>query len=65
MKVVQVGRLGPYGQFLDDHLFFDGWDSWGSGVPSPLVALAPASVIASAHVCGSIADLVGVVNSDS
>ncbi|WP_406043133.1 hypothetical protein OG799_03805 [Micromonospora sp. NBC_00898] len=30
------GRSGPYGIFLDEHYFFEGWDTWGVGTPLAL-----------------------------
>lgn len=57
-KVVQGGHSGPFGPYLDEHYFFDGWDSWGSGIPSPIADLVPADVIADALPCNSVADLV-------
>ncbi|MFD6712920.1 hypothetical protein ACFWDB_03345 [Micromonospora chalcea] len=57
--VARVGRVGPFGAFLDDHLFFDGWDAWGSGIPAPIAGLAPVDVMARAESCRSSEDLVG------
>lgn len=58
-EVARVGRTGPFGGYLDDHLFFDGWDAWGSGIPAPLHSLVPVDVLARAESCRSSDDLVG------
>jgi hypothetical protein len=40
-KVVQRdGRTGPMGPFLDGHHFFEGWETWGVGMPEPLKDLS-------------------------
>ena len=48
-KVTEGGRIGPFGPYLNDHYFFDGWDSWGSGIPSPLADIQPAEILAIAE----------------
>src|SRR5256886_16581809 len=48
-KVGAGGRVGPLGPYLAEHYFFDGWDAWGTGIPAPLNAVPPASVIAAAR----------------
>jgi len=58
-EVVRVGRTGPFGTYLDDHLFFDGWDAWGSGIPAPIENLLPVDVLAGAESCRSSDELVG------
>ena len=58
-EVARVGRMGPFGPYLDDHLFFDGWDAWGSGIPSPIANHAPIDLLAGAENCLSSDDLVG------
>jgi len=58
-EVARVGRTGPFGAYLDDHLFFDGWDAWGSGIPAPIANLVPVDVLARAESCRSSDDLVG------
>ncbi|WP_018220700.1 hypothetical protein [Salinispora pacifica] len=60
-KVTQGGRSGPFGPYLDEHYFFDGWDSWGSGIPSPLASSAPDEILANAGLALSIAELVSGV----
>lgn len=57
-EVARVGRTGPFGEYLDDHLFFDGWDAWGSGIPAPISNLSPVDVLARAEGCRSSDDLV-------
>jgi hypothetical protein len=57
-EVARVGRTGPFGAYLDDHLFFDGWDAWGSGIPAPIRNLVPVDVLACAESCRSNDDLV-------
>jgi len=58
LQVERVGRMGPFGAYLDDHLFFEGWDAWGSGIPAPIADLVPADVITRADTCGSGGELV-------
>ena len=58
-EVARVERPGPFGAYLDDHLFFDGWDAWGCGIPAPIADLGPADVMARAELRTSSEDLVG------
>lgn len=60
-EVARVGRTGPFGSYLDDHLFFDGWDAWGSGIPAPIDNLFPVDVLACAQSCRSSNELVGIL----
>ncbi len=60
-EVARVGSIGPFGAYLDDHLFFEGWDAWGSGIPEPIADLVPVDVLARAESCRSSDDLVGRV----
>jgi len=46
--VARFGRSGPVGPYLAEHLFFEGWDAWGNGIPAPLADLVPADVVAAA-----------------
>ncbi len=55
-EVARVGRPGPFGAYLEDHLFFDGWDAWGSKIPAPISSLAPVDVLARAEGCRSSDD---------
>jgi hypothetical protein len=58
VQVAGSGRMGPFGPYLDDHLFFDGWDAWGSGIPAPLADLVPADVLSRAEICESVGNVV-------
>ncbi|MEQ4302467.1 hypothetical protein ABNF97_13910 [Plantactinospora sp. B6F1] len=58
-EIARVARMGVFGAYLDDHLFFDGWDAWGSGIPAPIANLRPVDVLARAESCRSSGDLVG------
>ena len=58
VQVARVGRMGPFGAYLGDHLFFDGWDSWGVGIPAPIVDLTPVDVLAHAESCRSVSEIV-------
>jgi hypothetical protein len=60
-KVARGGRSGPFGPYLDDTYFFDGWNSWGSGVPAPLVDVRPGEAVDSAVSVTSIDELVNYV----
>ncbi|MFF0466161.1 hypothetical protein ACFYPX_01770 [Micromonospora zamorensis] len=60
-RLTRGGRLGPFGPYLDEHYFFDGWDSWGSGIPSPLASLVPDEVVANAVPALSVAEVVSDV----
>ncbi len=52
-KVREGGAVGPFGSFLRDHYFFDGWESWGAGVPAVLAHLQPTVAIESSQTqCG-------------
>ena len=44
-KVTEGGRIGPFGPYLEEHYFFDGWDSWGGGIPSPLSDVQPIEIL--------------------
>jgi hypothetical protein len=57
-QIARVGRTGPFGAYLDDHLFFDGWDAWGIGIPAPIGDLIPVDVLARAESYQSGGDLV-------
>jgi hypothetical protein len=57
-EVARVGRVGPFGAYLDDHLFFEGWDAWGGGIPAPIASLVPGDVLTHAESCHSVDDLV-------
>lgn len=54
--VREHGRVGRMGPFLDGHPFFDGWETWGPGMPVPLAAMTPASVKAAATAVSDLAD---------
>jgi hypothetical protein len=56
-KVTIGGQTGPFGPYLDDHYYFDGWDSWGSGIPSPLSDIQPAVIVADAERVSSLDDI--------
>ncbi|MFC7534087.1 hypothetical protein [Actinoplanes sp. GCM10030250] len=60
-EVARVGRMGSFGPYLEDHLFFEGWDAWGNGVPAPLAHMTPADVVAQADVCESDESLMAKV----
>ncbi|MCZ7475760.1 MULTISPECIES: hypothetical protein [unclassified Micromonospora] len=49
---------GVLGAFLDDHVFVEGWDTWGGGVPAPIAEVVPAEAVADAVSCRSSDDLV-------
>ncbi|GAB3279695.1 hypothetical protein GCM10027589_06400 [Actinocorallia lasiicapitis] len=36
--------VGPYGVALSGHYFFDGWDSWGPGLPAPMLDQPPSAL---------------------
>lgn len=57
-EVRRAGRAGPLGAFLDDHIFIEGWDAWGGGIPAPIAEVVPAEVLAGAVGCRSSDDLV-------
>jgi len=40
-RIREVGALGSFGQYLDGHLFFEGWETWGVGIPAPLAGQSP------------------------
>lgn len=40
-RVVEGVSSGVMGPFLDDYLFFDGWDTWGAAVPAELANSFP------------------------
>jgi hypothetical protein len=44
-EIAAKARVGPMGPFLGDTYFFEGWQTWGIGLPAPLVDLAPAEVM--------------------
>ena len=44
-EVTRVGRTGPFGAYLEDHLFFEGWDAGGGGIPAAISNLAPVDVL--------------------
>lgn len=56
-RVASGGRLGPFGPYLDDHYFFDGWEFWGNGVPAPLVDVRPGDAVDGAAPAASVDDL--------
>ncbi|MFW6691715.1 hypothetical protein [Streptomyces sp. MAR4 CNX-425] len=39
-----AGR-GASGVWLGEHYFFAGWDTWGPGLPAPLLTSAPPAVV--------------------
>ncbi len=43
--VERNGCTGPMGPFLDGHHFFEGWKTWGMGVPDPLHGIGVDEVI--------------------
>ncbi|MFF1922004.1 hypothetical protein ACFVW8_15700 [Streptomyces sp. NPDC058221] len=55
-RVVEGVSVGVMGPFLDDYLFFDGWDTWGPGVPAELANFSPRPPEGGAEV-SSITDL--------
>jgi hypothetical protein len=55
-KVRAGGRMGPMGPFLDGHYFFEGWDTWGTGIPWPILAMTPDVVAASADPVADVTD---------
>ena len=57
-EVARAGRAGRLGAFLDDHIFVEGWDTWGGGVPAPIAEVVPAEAVAGAVSCRSGDDLV-------
>ncbi|WP_091417923.1 hypothetical protein [Micromonospora tulbaghiae] len=58
MEVARAERTGLTGAFLDDHIFIEGWDTWGGGVPAPIAEVVPAEAVAGAVSCRSSDDLV-------
>src|ERR1700753_4189030 len=44
-KVREGGGVGPFGYFLREHYFFEGWDSWGNGTPMPLSSLTLSGIV--------------------
>jgi hypothetical protein len=55
-KVRTGGRIGPFGPYLDGHYFFEGWDSWGVGLPGPITSMTPTVVTASVEAVTDLAD---------
>ncbi|MBS2546428.1 hypothetical protein KGQ19_06070 [Catenulispora sp. NL8] len=45
-EISQHARVGPMGPFLGETYFFDGWQIWGIGTPTPLVGVSPAELLA-------------------
>ena len=64
-SVTRGGRSGPFGPYLEDHYFFEGWDSWGSGVPAPLADIRPDEAVESAVSAASIGELVEYIEAHS
>lgn len=36
LKLQQNATSGPFGPWLGGTYFFEGWDSWGAGIPEPM-----------------------------
>ena len=45
--------MGPY---LDGHYFFDGWETWGGGLPGPILSMTPSSVADATESVTALAD---------
>jgi hypothetical protein len=35
--VIREARVGPMGPYISGHHFFDGWDTWDTALPMPLM----------------------------
>jgi hypothetical protein len=45
-EIAKHSKIGPMGPFFGETYFFDGWQSWGIGIPAPLISVTPAECIA-------------------
>lgn len=63
-KITTGGKVGPYGPYLDDHYFFDGWDYWGGGVPAPIAHESAEELLSRARWMSSRDEAVEAVTRD-